>query len=101
MPDTQLNNKIAELIKDSFGFLFRKMLLFVMVTCGSCILSGVVFYFTTTETLSRHTTDIEDLKHSKVGNETVQSIQVDIKDIKEKQEKMFNYLLENKNDRSK
>lgn len=94
MSDEQLNNRVAELMKQSIGFLIRKILLWVIGACGTAVICAIIFYFSTTAVLARHSSDIQELKQSKAGSETVQSIQGDIKDIKEKQEKMFNYLLE-------
>lgn len=101
MSDEQLNNKVAEMMKESIGFLIRKILMFVVATCGTAVIAGVVFYFSTTATLARHSSEIQDLRESKAQSETVQSIKGDIKEIKDKQEKMFNYLLEKKDEKRK
>ncbi len=96
MSDLELNNKIAELMKESMSILIRKVMLFIVGAAGTGVISMIVFYFSTTNTLANHGKDIQDLKQSKASSEAMQSIKYDIQDIKRQQEKMFNYLLENK-----
>lgn len=96
MSDQELNNKIADLMKEATSILLRKMMMIIVGAAGSGIVAMVVFYFSTTNTLANHGRDIQDLKQSKANSEVVQSIKYDIQDIKQQQEKMLNYLLEHK-----
>ncbi len=96
MSDQELNNKIADLMKDSMSLLFKKVMMFIVGAAGSGIVAMILFYFSTTNTLANHGRDIQDLKQSKASSEVVQSIKYDIQDIKQQQEKIFNYLLEHK-----